>query len=188
MRRGELLGLRWQRVSLADPAGPSVRVQETFVRDQWETPKSEASERTIALGPVVAEELFARFGHDGLPARQRPRLLSSGDRRAARPASVRRDAPAGAREGEDRGRGPAVPRRAAQRADERGRGRASRASALQALAGHADLLDDAALHRPGRGGVPREAQGPKTGLSALGYLFGVPSSRPVMRRGGVSRA
>jgi integrase len=31
------------------------------VRDQWETPKSEASERTIALGPVVAEALFARF-------------------------------------------------------------------------------------------------------------------------------
>ncbi|MSO95749.1 MAG: hypothetical protein EXQ81_08155, partial [Thermoleophilia bacterium] len=62
MRRGELLGLRWGLVRLADPEGPVLRISETFVRDRVETPKSEASERTIPLGPVVAEALFARYG------------------------------------------------------------------------------------------------------------------------------
>jgi site-specific recombinase XerD len=61
MRRGELLGLRWRRVSLADPAGPAVRVDETFVAHQVDTPKSEASERTIPLGPVAAEALYGRY-------------------------------------------------------------------------------------------------------------------------------
>jgi len=61
MRRGELLGLRWRRISLADPAGPALRVEETFVGHQVDTPKSVASERTIPLGPVAAEALFARF-------------------------------------------------------------------------------------------------------------------------------
>jgi len=61
LRRGELLGLRWSRVQLADPAGPSLRIEETFVRDRVETPKSVASARTIPLGPVAAEVLFERF-------------------------------------------------------------------------------------------------------------------------------
>jgi integrase len=42
LRRGELLGLRWRHVRLADP----------------DTPKSEASTRTLALGRVVAEAIF----------------------------------------------------------------------------------------------------------------------------------
>jgi integrase len=58
LRRGEVLGLRWRHVRLADPAGPTIRVEETFVRDRADTPKSDASERTIALGPVVADILF----------------------------------------------------------------------------------------------------------------------------------
>lgn len=58
LRRGELLGLRWRRVHLADPAGPSLRIDETFVRNRIDTPKSAASERTIALGPRLAEVLF----------------------------------------------------------------------------------------------------------------------------------
>jgi len=29
MRRGEILGLRWKRVALADPDGASLRVEET---------------------------------------------------------------------------------------------------------------------------------------------------------------
>jgi len=61
MRRGELLGLRWARVRLADPEGPSLRIEETFVRDGIDTPKSVASERTISLGPVAAEALYARY-------------------------------------------------------------------------------------------------------------------------------
>jgi integrase len=60
LRRGELLGLRWRAVALADPAGPTLRVEETFVRNRIDTPKSVNSERTIALGPVAAEALFER--------------------------------------------------------------------------------------------------------------------------------
>jgi integrase len=61
LRRGEILGLRWNLVSLADPSGPTLRVEETFVRDAVDTPKSLASWRTIALGPVVAETIYERF-------------------------------------------------------------------------------------------------------------------------------
>jgi site-specific recombinase XerD len=57
LRRGEVLGLRWRDVSLADPAGATLRVRETWVRGAPDTPKSEKSERTIALGVELAEEL-----------------------------------------------------------------------------------------------------------------------------------
>ena len=40
LRRGEVLGLRWRHVRLADPAGPTLRVEETFVRNRIDTPKS----------------------------------------------------------------------------------------------------------------------------------------------------
>ena len=62
IRRGELMGLRWRHVQLADPEGPTLQVEETFVSDRVDTPKSIASERTIALGPVAADALFARYG------------------------------------------------------------------------------------------------------------------------------
>jgi hypothetical protein len=52
-----ILGLRWRDVSLADPAGATLRVRETFVRGHVDTPKSEKSERTIAIGRL-ASELF----------------------------------------------------------------------------------------------------------------------------------
>ena len=58
LRRGEILGLQWRDVELADPAGAVLRVRETFVRGAEDTPKSEAGERTIALGPKLAEELW----------------------------------------------------------------------------------------------------------------------------------
>lgn len=58
LRRGELLGLRWRAVRLADPDGPTLRVEETLVRGRLETPKSEAGERTIALGRRLSDELF----------------------------------------------------------------------------------------------------------------------------------
>jgi integrase len=58
LRRGEVLGLRWSDVDLADPNGALLRVRETWVRGAVDTPKSEAGERTIALDPVVAEELW----------------------------------------------------------------------------------------------------------------------------------
>lgn len=58
LRRGEILGLRWKCVRLADPAGPTLRVEQTFVRNRIDTPKSAASERTIEIGGRVAEVLF----------------------------------------------------------------------------------------------------------------------------------
>jgi integrase len=62
LRRGEILGLRWRDLSLADPEGAVLRVRETFVRNQADTPKSEAGERTIALDPFLAGELFDHRG------------------------------------------------------------------------------------------------------------------------------
>jgi integrase len=68
LRRGEILGLRWRDVSLADPAGATLRVRETWVRGGADTPKSEKSERTIALGDRLASALFehrARTSYEG---------------------------------------------------------------------------------------------------------------------------
>jgi integrase len=62
LRAGEIRGLRWRHVSLADPAGAVLRVRETFVRGQPDTPKSEKSVRTLALGDRLASELFDHRG------------------------------------------------------------------------------------------------------------------------------
>lgn len=53
-----MLGLRWRSVHLADPDGAFLRVTETWVAAGIDSPKSEASERTIALGQRLAAELF----------------------------------------------------------------------------------------------------------------------------------
>ena len=58
LRRGEVLGLRWRHVFLADPEGARLEVRETVVHGRMDSPKSEKAERTIALGPKLAEELF----------------------------------------------------------------------------------------------------------------------------------
>ena len=58
VRRGEAAGLRWRSVFLADPGGAYLRVEETFVRAATDTPKSEASRRTIDLGKHLADALF----------------------------------------------------------------------------------------------------------------------------------
>jgi integrase len=67
LRRGEVLGLRWRDVALADPAGATLRVRETWVRGGPDTPKSAKSERTFAIGRL-ASELFdhrARTAYSG---------------------------------------------------------------------------------------------------------------------------
>jgi integrase len=58
LRRGELRGLKWQHVFLADPEGARLRVTETVVLGRPDTPKSTAGERTIALGQRISGELF----------------------------------------------------------------------------------------------------------------------------------
>jgi integrase len=62
VRRGEMQGLGWRAVHLADPDGAFLRVAETWVRSGADTPKSQAGERTIALGQRVASELFDHRG------------------------------------------------------------------------------------------------------------------------------
>ena len=64
LRRGEVLGLRWRDVALADPAGATLRVRETWVRGGPDTPKSAKSERTFAIGRLAAE----LFDHRGRTA------------------------------------------------------------------------------------------------------------------------
>lgn len=63
IRRSEALGLHWRSVLLADPDGPVLQVQETWVRNADDTPKSAAGYRTIALGSQLAGELFEHRSH-----------------------------------------------------------------------------------------------------------------------------
>ena len=50
--------LSFRDVDLADPGGALLRVRETIVRGRPDTPKSEAGERTLAVGATLAEELW----------------------------------------------------------------------------------------------------------------------------------
>jgi integrase len=54
LRRGELLGLRWQDVDLLERR---VTVAQQFVRGELTSPKSRAGRRTLPLGPVAAQAL-----------------------------------------------------------------------------------------------------------------------------------
>jgi integrase len=58
LRRGELLGLRWQDVELLEHR---LHVRETIVRGKVVTPKSRTSRRMIELGPHAAEVLGKVF-------------------------------------------------------------------------------------------------------------------------------
>jgi integrase len=62
IRRGEALGLRWRSVLLADPDGPVMRIEETWVKNATDTPKSRAGNRTISLGSRISAKLFDHRG------------------------------------------------------------------------------------------------------------------------------
>jgi integrase len=62
LRRSEVQGLRWRAVHLADPDGAFLRVSETWVRYGVDCPKSQAGERTVALGQRLAAEFFEHRG------------------------------------------------------------------------------------------------------------------------------
>jgi integrase len=58
LRRGELLGLRWQAVDLLEG---KIEVREALVRGEFTTPKSKASRRVIELGPRTRSVLEDRW-------------------------------------------------------------------------------------------------------------------------------
>ena len=59
LRRGEVLGLRWRDVRLADPEErPTVTVERAFVRGEDGPPKSQTSRRTLVIDEFLAGELF----------------------------------------------------------------------------------------------------------------------------------
>jgi integrase len=63
LRRGEILGLRWRDVRLADPEErPTLTVQRSFVRGEDGPPKSQTSRRTLVLDEFLAGELFDHRG------------------------------------------------------------------------------------------------------------------------------
>jgi integrase len=62
LRRGELLGLKWSAVGLADPNGPMIQVRETWVRGAEDSPKSAAGRRAIPISPQLADVLFELRG------------------------------------------------------------------------------------------------------------------------------
>ena len=58
LKRGEILGLRWKGVDLADPAGAVLRVRETFVRGAEDTPNVAGGGEDHRTRPKLAEELW----------------------------------------------------------------------------------------------------------------------------------
>ena len=160
IRRGELLGLRWRHVRLADPEGPTLRIEETFVRNRVETPKSERSARTIPLGPVVADALFEHRANSA--------YAGDGDRVFCHPLtgarstkSVRRHAPCGARRRGHHRSLPPVPRRTPHRDHQRGGGWGGGGGAPGPRRSRRPR-DDAAVHRPRRRVVPRRGADRRT--------------------------
>jgi len=63
LRRGEVLGLRWRAIRLADPEQhPTISVDAAIVRNREATPKSSTSRRTLVLDEFLAGELFDHRG------------------------------------------------------------------------------------------------------------------------------
>ena len=58
LRRGELLGLRWQDIELLER---HLRVRQAFVCGEMTTPKSRAGRRTLQIGPRAAEALEEQY-------------------------------------------------------------------------------------------------------------------------------
>jgi integrase len=98
LRRGELLGLRWQDVELLERI---IHVRQQFVRNEITTPKSRAGRRTLPLGEHAAaalEEQYASslhrapesivFSHPALGTPLDPSKLTGYARKAIKQAGV----------------------------------------------------------------------------------------------------
>jgi integrase len=98
LRRGELLGLRWQDVELLDKL---LHVRQAFVRGEMTSPKSRAGRRVVHLGPQaigVLEEQFTVsryrdaacvvFCHEALGTPLDPSKLTGYARKAFKAAAI----------------------------------------------------------------------------------------------------
>jgi integrase len=98
LRRGELLGLRWQDVELLDKV---LHVRQAFVRGEMTSPKSRAGRRVVHLGPQaigVLEEQFTVsryrdaesvvFCHEALGTPLDPSKLTGYARKAFKAAAI----------------------------------------------------------------------------------------------------
>ena len=86
LRRGELLGLRWQDVDLLEQG---LRVEQQIVRGEVTTPKSRAGRRMIDYGPIVrAGEIEEQWQATVVPSRRGARLRPSGAGHAAGPGET----------------------------------------------------------------------------------------------------
>ena len=83
LRRGELLGLRWQDVEMLDRL---IHVRQQFVRNEITTPKSRAGRRALPLGDVAARRSRSSARPRGIA---RPSRSCSAIRRSARRSTRR---------------------------------------------------------------------------------------------------
>ena len=81
LRRGELLGLRWQDVQLLERR---LSVVQQVVRNEVTTPKSRAGRRAVGLGPVAVDALEEQYQGVQAPGTGVDRVLAPGARHAAR--------------------------------------------------------------------------------------------------------
>ncbi|MEJ7790791.1 MAG: hypothetical protein WKF65_02325 [Gaiellaceae bacterium] len=102
VRRGELLGLRWRNVHLADPEGAATRCPSAIVR----SPFSDFSACPASPARPSRRRGDSRSCSSTVPGRRsggrRARVLPSADRRRSGRQAVRTDAAPGSCEGGDR--------------------------------------------------------------------------------------
>jgi integrase len=61
LRRGEVFGLRWRDVELGHPERPRLHVRQAIVNGHVGKPKTDESERTIALAEPLADALWEHW-------------------------------------------------------------------------------------------------------------------------------
>src|SRR5215207_11419749 len=132
-------------------------LRSAFVRGAEDTPKSEAGESTIALGPKLAEELWqhrrrAAFSRDGERVFCHPTKGSPLDHKRYAKTLAVSDGQGGS--GEDHA---AFRRRPAHVDHELRRGR-SLTRCAHGSSGTLRLQDDPGIHRPGRRDIPRRGR------------------------------
>ena len=98
LRRGELLGLRWQDVSLLER---TLSVSQSFVRGEMTTPKSRAGRRTLPLGTVAVGVSGGAVPGVTASGAGISGLLSPGARNPARPFQALGVRAEGTRQGRD---------------------------------------------------------------------------------------